>query len=235
MTPTPTRMAQWLESAWLARYLERQLSEEESAWFEGYVLDKPQLLGAIDADSRLRDALDAKARAGTEWREGGSAPDGPASAGARRPSSLRWGAMAASLIIGFGAATLVSRLRNPAADSGVIGSSGHIFIDLQRGIDISPKNAPNSENENNPEGNIGGSNYIVLDVAVPQGSTNVKLLIDHREVSSIESAKDGDATFVLQRALIASRPAVQVSFESEGRTELRQLPIDVLLRTNSGR
>ena len=233
MTPTPTRMAQWLESAWLARYLERQLNEEESVWFEGYVLDKPELLAAIDADSRLRDALDAEQRAGTGW-QGAPPPTTRIEPAARPAAPLRWGAIAASLIIGFGSAALILRPHNPASDSGVIGSSGHVFIDLQRGIDISPKSAPNGENKNSADGNIGGSDYIVLDVAVPQGSTNVRLLIDHREVSSIGSAKDGDATFVLQRALIASRPAVQVSFESEGRTESRQLPVDVLLRTNTG-
>ena len=50
-TPWPTQMTAWLEQAWLARYLDRQLSSEESTWFEAYVLDKPELLGTIEADS----------------------------------------------------------------------------------------------------------------------------------------------------------------------------------------
>jgi hypothetical protein len=59
MTPITslTRMTAWLEQAWLARYLDRQLASEETTWFEAYVLDKPELLAMIDADTRFRDAL----------------------------------------------------------------------------------------------------------------------------------------------------------------------------------
>ena len=53
------RMAAWLESAWLARYLERELSSDEAAWFEGYLLDKEDLLAMVEADTHLRDALAA--------------------------------------------------------------------------------------------------------------------------------------------------------------------------------
>lgn len=66
---TPTRMAAWLESAWLARYLERQLDGDELAWFEAYLLDKPELLAMIEADNGLHDALMAQP---ATWR---SSPD----------------------------------------------------------------------------------------------------------------------------------------------------------------
>jgi hypothetical protein len=56
---TPTRMTAWLEQAWLTRYLDRQLGSEETAWFEAYVLDKPELLATIEIDTSLRDALAA--------------------------------------------------------------------------------------------------------------------------------------------------------------------------------
>lgn len=63
MTPTitPTRMTAWLEQAWLVRYLDRRLASEEANWFEAYVLDKPELLAMIEADTRLREALAADA------------------------------------------------------------------------------------------------------------------------------------------------------------------------------
>jgi hypothetical protein len=59
MTPTTSlaRMNAWLEQAWLTRYLDRQLASDETTWFEAYVLDKPELLVMIDADTRFRDAL----------------------------------------------------------------------------------------------------------------------------------------------------------------------------------
>ncbi len=66
MTPNsaPQRLSAWLEQAWLARYLDRQLDGAETEWFEAYALDKPELLTMIDADTRLRDALAADASAG---------------------------------------------------------------------------------------------------------------------------------------------------------------------------
>ncbi len=77
MTPMPTPMSAWLEQAWLARYLDRQLDGDEAAWFEAYVLDKPELLTMIDADNRLRDALAAEPRAA---RGASSEQNGEASA-----------------------------------------------------------------------------------------------------------------------------------------------------------
>jgi hypothetical protein len=52
-----SRMTSWLEAAWLQRYLERRLDAEETAWFEAYAMDKPELIDRIEADSDLRDGL----------------------------------------------------------------------------------------------------------------------------------------------------------------------------------
>jgi hypothetical protein len=57
-------MAPWLEQAWLMRYLDRQLGADEQAWFEGYLLDKPELLDQVEADTALRDAVAAQQAAG---------------------------------------------------------------------------------------------------------------------------------------------------------------------------
>ena len=58
MLPDPgARMTPWLEAAWLQRYLERQLDAEEAAWFEAYLMDKPELVDRLEADSDLRDGL----------------------------------------------------------------------------------------------------------------------------------------------------------------------------------
>ena len=43
VTPSSVPMADWLESAWLARYLDRQLAGDEQAWFEAYLLTRPKL------------------------------------------------------------------------------------------------------------------------------------------------------------------------------------------------
>ncbi len=52
-------LATWLEDAWLERYLDRELTDAETAWFEAYMLDKPRLIAAIDSDTSLRDGLHA--------------------------------------------------------------------------------------------------------------------------------------------------------------------------------
>lgn len=54
---TSVRIVAWMENAWLVRYLDRQLSDDEVAAFEAYALDKPELLALIEADTNLRDAL----------------------------------------------------------------------------------------------------------------------------------------------------------------------------------
>jgi hypothetical protein len=47
-------MAAWLEQAWMERYLNRELSESESDWFEAYLLERPELLGELRADNLAR-------------------------------------------------------------------------------------------------------------------------------------------------------------------------------------
>jgi hypothetical protein len=84
-------MTAWLEQAWLARYLDRQLAGDETTWFEAYVLDKPELLAMIDADTRFRDALAAdttmrhmERSVADESRQGGATARDEAAAGEAR-------------------------------------------------------------------------------------------------------------------------------------------------------
>ena len=65
-------MAPWLEQAWLMRYLDRQLGADEQAWFEGYLLDKPELLDQVEADTALRDAV--AAQQGAQHAPGSDSP-----------------------------------------------------------------------------------------------------------------------------------------------------------------
>lgn len=54
--PTTTDMAPWLEQAWMERYLNRELTEDESDWFEAYLLDRPSLLPHLMSDRLLAEA-----------------------------------------------------------------------------------------------------------------------------------------------------------------------------------
>jgi hypothetical protein len=74
MLPDPgARMTPWLEAAWLQRYLERRLDAEETAWFEAYLMDKPELVDRLEADSDLRDGL-AEASRGAAAATGRGVP-----------------------------------------------------------------------------------------------------------------------------------------------------------------
>lgn len=59
-----SRMAAELERRWLDRYLNRELSEIDRDWFESYLLDKPDLLVYLEADTALGDGLRALAAQG---------------------------------------------------------------------------------------------------------------------------------------------------------------------------
>lgn len=51
------RLSEWLEQAWLQRYLDRELTEDEIIWFETYLLRHPSLASWLEADNLLRDAV----------------------------------------------------------------------------------------------------------------------------------------------------------------------------------
>lgn len=58
------RMAAELERRWLDRYLNRELGTADRDWFESYLLDKPDLLVYLEADTALGDGLRSLAAQG---------------------------------------------------------------------------------------------------------------------------------------------------------------------------
>jgi hypothetical protein len=92
------QMADWLEQAWLARYLDRELTNEENAWFEAYLLDKSHLLDAVEADENLRGVVRMNADA---LRTDGSEPPDQAPAAGASVAALHF-AWAASLALCVG-------------------------------------------------------------------------------------------------------------------------------------
>ena len=114
----------WLEQAWLQRYLERELAPDEQAWFETYLLTRPHLLAALEADSALRAVLAAPV-AGRLFEAAAPEPTCPGppepvacalpSPPARRPGGRL--ALAASFVGGIGLASLLLPATRPAADA----------------------------------------------------------------------------------------------------------------------
>ena len=220
MTPgTPTRMAAWLESAWLARYLERQLDGEELAWFEAYLLDKPELLDMVDADNALWDTL------ATMPRERGDVEptphvQHPRSAPARSPRA--WMALAASLVLGIGAGWFAHRADAPSSSNEVIANPARVVFDTMRGEPVEPHVERASSN----------SAWLLVEVAVPADARDVVLTVPGKAAQALLPSPDGFVSFLLPRHAITDVSGAQVEYVEAGKHRSRT--IDFKIRNNEG-
>lgn len=209
---TPTRMAAWLESAWLARYLDRQLDGEELAWFEGYLLDKPELLEAVEADNELRSAhFDAEDRSASRLHahERPVAKHGfQAHAGSR---VLKRGlALSASWVIGVGFGLFVHSFL--ASEDRIIANPSRMVIDTMRGETSAPRIYES----------IDGADYVLVDVAVPAGATHVNIHFKGGELP-LKVGDDGFATFLISKKLAGSD--THVAYTVNGAIVTTEIPI----------
>ena len=190
---TPVRLSSWLENAWLARYLDRQLSGDEIAWFEAYVLDKPELLDVIDADTRLRDALIAEPPARENSRRD--------SAVVRRPPS--WLAMAAMLVVGVGIGWIGMRVLSGGSGSPeVIASPTRVIYDTMRG-EATPPRVEHADSK---------SPYVLVEVAVPPGAEQIVLQVADASDRPLKPSPDGFVSFLLARKGASPTPAARVIY-----------------------
>lgn len=132
------RMAGWLEQAWLARYLDRELTGGETAWFEAYLLDKPHLAEAIDADENLR-ATVLGAPAMLLEEDAAVSPD--AMPAPSKPPAPVWLAWAASFALGVGLTWFAAQ--NLSGDAQVVPSApSRVIYDTLRGALVEPREEP---------------------------------------------------------------------------------------------
>jgi len=238
LTTTPERMKSWLESAWLARYLDRQLSSEETTWFESYALDKPELLAAIEADTGLRDALAsdstplrvrdaaggyavaARADLGAAQVQPAGTDDespvmiGPGRAGSSRSAPVAWMGLAASLLIGlgtgwFGNATLAPRDVAPA----LVANPTRIIFDTLRG-EVS---APRIEHADS------ASPFVLVEVAVPPGAEHITLKLGDAPAQALNPTPDGFVNFFVRRKKLAGSGNAYIEYTMLGKE--KRLPI----------
>ena len=164
--PSPARMPQWLETAWLERYLERRLSAEESEWFEAYAIAEPSLVLSIERDNDLRDGL---AHAGSEVI--------PELRSVRsHPSGASWlpVALAASLSAGIALGLFLDR-DSPAgvsAEQQTISVPTRVVFEAFRGTRDTPAVHRGVSNE-----------HLLVQVGLPYDARNVRVSDGSREIA----------------------------------------------------
>lgn len=148
--PGSDSMARWLEEVWLSRYLDRELKDDEQAWFEAYMLDKPYILEQVDADTRLRDGL---AQATDVSKRIGSAQPARSSAAAGTAQRSPGLAIAASLLLGLSIGALIPGMRGGGTD--IVASPPRIVFDTLRGESTATLSEPGGA----------GSKLLIVDIA----------------------------------------------------------------------
>jgi hypothetical protein len=181
-------MAAWLESAWLARYLERQLDGEELAWFEAYLLDKPELLGMVEAENALRDTLAVMAM----QERGGAAStvraqDAQVTGTSARSHSVPWMTIAASLVLGVGAGWFVRDGHAPPSDD-VVANPTRVVYDTMRGAAVGPDMVRGGDR----------SSWVLIEIAVPSAAKDISLRLEQAEIPLSRDA-DGFVTVMVPR------------------------------------
>ena len=209
-----SRASAWLERAWLARYLERGLDEDETARFEAYVLDKPDLLREIEADNDLRDCLAAAGPALLAAEPAGSVPGAPpATPRVQRHPAVAWLALAASLLVGLGLGNL---LRSGGAHRDAVEASpGRVVFDTLRGEALKPRwefAAAGKPDE-----------LLIVDVSVASDAQKVSVQLPDGSERVLRVSAEGFATFIAPRALLAGKTVQMSVTGADGRQLQRSL------------
>ncbi len=199
------RMSGWLEQVWLQRYLERKLEEDETEWFEMYILDKSELIAIIEADNDVRDGmvsanrtLAAPAFVPSKRRRVGMMP--------RISPALAW---AASVIacIGLGwllALRFSSVPSDPTLD--VVASPTRIVYDTLRGVDSRPQIYQGS-----PE-----SEYVLVEVGLPSEAKDIRAQVGASIHRPLVLSTDGFVGLLLKRSTIDAATKITISYELMG-------------------
>jgi hypothetical protein len=229
LPPATLPMAPWLEDAWLSRYLQRSLSEHELEWFEAYMLDKPQLLDRVDADSDLRDALATESGVRAT---GGSVVDPPVEsatvvpmrdaaqrratvAQSRRSSPLAW---AASILVAFGVGGFAARGLQPGSTiDGVIASPTRVVFETLRGAE-----APANVYPGDPT-----SALVLIEIDVPADATGITFIDPSGRKTGLRPGADGFAGVLVPRSVLVKGPPSTLEYQWQGRSVRRELAIEL--------
>lgn len=200
---TPPRMAAWLESAWLARYLDRQLEGEELAWFEAYLLDKPELVEAVEVDEAMRRALvTASGDGAISEQRGGSR---------RSPNIWRFAAM---FVIGAAAGLLANAIPRGSSRQNVWANPTRVVYETMRDVGATRPTV---------ELGASASPYVLVEISIPPDAVDVTLDVDDLRGQRMTVSSDGFVSFLVERAKFTPSTTAVLEYRSGGRVWRRSV------------
>jgi hypothetical protein len=234
MNPIPHTpdMPHWLEDTWMDRYLERRLTDEESAWFEAYLLTRPRLVARLEADNDLRDAMQSAsgaAAAAPAPARGtvGSDHDGidrsiTSAPAPRRMIAMSGFALAASVAIAALIGALTATRFGTGADTGAtaatlaIASPPRVVFDTMRGA------ASDAVlHAGNP-----ASRYVLIEVSLPASVSSAQFVGADGKTLPVSPGVDGFASVLVPSAGLVGTAAPRLRYSVDGREVERVLEAD---------
>ena len=217
-------ISSWLEDAWLERYLDRELTAEETAWFEAYMLDKPRLVAAIGADTALRDGLhawhaqerpDTGEMAGADARSATQTvtPDQRPATQARGFPTLSM--VAAILIAAALGASAVRWMATRETSAPAIVSPNRIVFDSLRG----------SASATVVDRRRDSSAPLLIDIAVPTHATAVVAHFSDRSSLALRVAANGFVSLTGPLEALLAKSPIRIAWMLDGESQERQVDI----------
>lgn len=226
-------LASWLEDAWLERYLDRGLSDSETAWFETYLLDKPRLIAAVGTDTALRDGLRALRSDGScniaEMNDAdaqgsvaiGSGSPASSTHNARRSTRFRPLLMAAALAVAaLLGASAVRWMVPPRVAGPAIASPNRIVFDTLRGSATTPL-VDRVDDTRAP---------LLIDIAVPMQATAVVAHFSDQSSVPLPVSADGFVSLTGARDVMLAKSPIRIAWMLDGKAQERRIDIGAAIR-----
>lgn len=204
------RMPDWLERAWMTRYLDRELSETEAEWFEAYVVDKQDLVAQLEADSDLRDALAAQRGAATV--PAGVEP-APAVTTVVRPQRWMMG-LAASLVAGIGAAWVFAGMQG-SSETDTIANPTRLVFETLRG-------APQAPRVDHPDS---ASSWVLVEASVPSRAEAVTVTVGGGTAITLVPSAEGFVSTLVAREVLERGAVATLRYRIDGAEHRQELAL----------
>lgn len=232
------KLAAWLEDAWLQRYLDHELTNQEESWFETYALDKAHLLRAIECDLDLRDGLHAwqsnQGRTSTSFTAttGTTASTTTgihrlAGVAVAQRKSTSWFArfvMASALTSALLLGALVSRWMFPMVDDEArVSAPSRIMFDALGSAGETSQSTQSA----------GASRSLLIDIALPPRAQAVIAYFADRSSMALPVSSGGLVSLTGSRSALLHQSPIRIVWRLDGQQHERVLDLSAKLSHHS--